>query len=275
MAQKYASMSAKDTRENSTLFDNIDATITNVQLTKEAPDNYEAAGSPIFGVVSLLLDGDGPADERKQTQSYSFGAKAGEEFTISDDGYGLIPVDDVTVSTRKGSKWDTFKCSLENEGVTSAIFEAGDLSKLIGIRGHFKRINDPERNFGEGAKRKESKFKPQTLIMTKLLSLPGEAAVRGANASKSTTSPAGQSNAPEGDLDTVTGQYLLEVLNGAKDKKVQRSQLTLLLSKASMKDPRRQDISRRGADEGFIQTLVDIGVVVYDPAAKPQYVAAA
>jgi hypothetical protein len=277
MAQKYASMAAKDTRENSTLFDNVDATITNIQLTKEAPDNYEAAGSPIFGVVSLLLDGDGPEDDRKQTQSYSLGAKAGEEFTISQDGYGLIPTSDDFVATRKGSKWDAFKSSLENEGVPSTVFEAGDMSKLIGLRGHFKRVNDPERNFGEGGgKRKESKFKPQTLLCVKLLSLPGEKAVGKTNGAAVTIGGgAGASVAPDGDLDTVTGIYMLDVLAGAKDKRVQRSQLTLLLSKAAMKDPRRQDIARRGADEAFIATLVETGLVVYDPAAKPQYVTAA
>src|SRR6266851_2149258 len=121
MAQKYASMSSKDTRENSTLFDNFDGTVTNVQFTKEAPDNYEAAGSPIFGVLSLLLDGGSAENERKQTQSYSLGAKAGDEFTISPDGYGLIPTDDQTTSLRKGSKWDTLKCSFENEGVPTGI----------------------------------------------------------------------------------------------------------------------------------------------------------
>jgi hypothetical protein len=276
MAQKYASMAGKDTRENSTLFDNVDATITNVQLTKEAPDNYEAAGSPIFGVVSFLLDGDGSEDDRKQTQSYSLGAKAGEEFTISVDGYGLIPVSDDFISTRKGSKWDTFKSSLENEGVPSTIFEAGDLSKLIGLRGHFKRVNDAARSFATDRTDKKSKFAPQTLLCTKVLSLPGEVAVGKTNGgAKAVTVGSAPVGAPEGDLDTVTGVYLLDVLNGAKDKRVQRSQLTLLLSKAAMKDPRRQDIARRGADEAFITTLTDAGLVVYDPAAKPQYVTAA
>jgi len=274
MSQKYASMSARDTRENSTLFDNIAAVITNFQFTKEAPDNYEAAGSPIFGVLYITGDGDGAEDERKHTQSYSLGAKAGEEFTISADGYGLIPIDDSVASLRKGSKFDTLKCSFENEGVPSTIFENGDMSKLIGLRAQFKRVNDPERNFGDAGKAKTSKFKPQTLICVKVLGLPGEVGSGKAIAGKTATAPAAGQSAPEGDLDTVTGQYLLEVLANAKDSKVQRSQLTLLLSKVAMKDPRRQDIARRGSDEAFIATLVEAGVVNYDPAAKPQYVSA-
>lgn len=272
MAQKYASMSAKDTRENSTLFDNIDATITNAQFTKEAPDNYEAAGSPIFFVLTLA----GAGDEDRYAQSYSLGAKAGDEFTISGDGFGLIPVDDTVTSIRKGSKFDTLKCSFENEGVPSTVFENGDMSKLIGLFAHYKRVNDPERNFSGGSPRKESKFKPQTLICVKVLSLPGEAAPGKAIGNRvGTVDQITAKTAPEGDLDTVTGQYLLEVLGSAKDNKVQRSQLTLLLSKAAMKDPRRQDIARRGSDEAFIATLVEAGIVNYDPAAKPQYVAAA
>ena len=214
----------------------------------------------------------GASDEDRYAQSYSLGAKAGEEFTISSDGFGLIPIDETVASIRKGSKFDTLKCSFENEGVPSTVFENGDMSKLIGLFAHYKRVNDPERNFSGGSPRKESKFKPQTLICVKVLSLPGEAPTKGA----AKASPAvAQSSAPEGDLDTVTGQYLLDVLNGAKDNKVQRSQLTLLLSKAAMKDPRRQDIARRGSDEAFIATLVEAGVVNYDPAAKPQYVSAA
>ena len=275
MAQKYASMSAKDTRENTTLFDNLAAGITNFQFTKEAPDNYEAAGSPIFGVLYITADGDGDESERKHTQSYSLGAKAGEEFTISEDGYGLIPIDDSVASIRKGSKFDTLKCSFENEGIPSTVFENGDMSKLIGYRCQFRRVNDPERNFSGGSPRRESKFKPQTLICVKVLSAPGEAVSGKATAGKTASAASAPAGAPEGDLDTVTGQYLLTVLSKAKDHRVQRSQLTLLLSKESMADPRRQDIARRGSDEAFIATLVEAGVVVYDPAAKPQYVTAA
>lgn len=273
--QKYASMAAKDTREASSLWEGP-GVITNVQFTKEAPDNYEAQGNPIFGIMSILADGDGPEDERKQQQSYSLGAKAGDEFTISEDGFGLIPIDGAVASTRKGTKWDTLKCSFELEGVSSSVFENGDMSKLIGLHGQFKRVNDPERSFNnDNRKQKDSKFKPQTLVCVNVLSLPGEkstAVTRTTATGGAVQAAGGDSTLPEGDLDTVTAEYLQQVLTSAKDKRIQRSQLTLAVNKAAMKDPRRQDIARRAADEAFLASLAELNIVIYDPAAKPQYV---
>lgn len=263
-------MAAKDTREASSLWEGA-GTITNVQFTKEAPDNYEAQGNPIFGVVSILADGDGDEDSRKQQQSYSLGAKAGEEFTISPDGYGLIPVDAALASSiRKGSKWDMFKCSLENEGVSSAIFAEGDMSKIIGVHAQFKRMNDPERSFNDNnPKRKESKFKPQTLLCVKLLDAVKTTASTGA--ATTTAAPAG--NVPDGDLDTVATEYLQQALATAKDGKIQRAQVTLAVNRlVGTKDARRLDIAKRVADEAFLAELTGLGIVKYDPAAKPQVI---
>lgn len=287
MAQKYASFAAKDTREAGSLPSDFDGAVVGAQFTKEAPDNYTAEGNPIFAVIKILRrDIEGTEEERTIPQSYSLGAKAGDEFNISDDGFGLIPTDDSITSIRKGSKFDLFKCSLENEGVPQTITELGDLSKFIGLDGHWRRVDDAKllgkaREFGDDKKSK-SKFPPQTLVMVKLLAMPGEKGKATTATSKSTSSsaPAAAAAAPEGDLDTQTGAYLITVLNGAKDNTVQRSQLIALLSKAAVKASNRQDIARRGTDEEFLKNAAEVGIVVgddvyqiaYDPAAKPQVV---
>lgn len=285
--QKYASMAAKDTREAGSLPSDFDATITNVQFTKEAPEGYDPGegSNPIFGVITVgnpTKPAEGGEIADGYQQSYSLGGKSGDEFTISSDGYGLIPVSDEFQATRKGSKWDLVKCSLENNGVSSTVFENGDMSKLIGYRVHFKRIEDAKllgkaREFQNENPNKKSKFPPKTLVVTKVLAAPGEAG----SAPAATTSSAGttantgaaQGGASDVDLDTETGLLLLQVLEGAKGNEVQRSQLTLHLSKAAgAGNPRRQDIARRGADEGFLKSLAETGVITYDPAAKPQVV---
>lgn len=279
--QKYASFAAKDTREAGSLPSDFDATITSAQFTKEAPDGYNAEGNPIFGVIKFLQDGDGAEEERTVVQSYSLGAKAGDEFTISDDGFGLIPSDDSVTSTRKGSKFDLWKCSLENEGVPQTITETGDLSKFVGVKGHWRRVDDAKllgkaREFGDDKKSK-SKFPPQTLVCVKLINLPGEKPKSGgaststaaATTSAGTSAPASSGG---GSIDDRTTAFLMDVLAGAKDNKVQRSQLIALLSKAAIKEKDRQDIARRGSDEEFLNTLKANGVISYDAAAKPQIV---
>lgn len=282
MAQKYASFAAKDTRQAGSLPSDFDATVTSAQFTKEAPDGYPVDGNPIFAVIKLVQDGDGAEEERTIVQSYNLGGKAGDEFTISDDGFGLICTDDSITSTRKGSKFDLWKCSLENEGVPQTITETGDLSKIVGIKGHWRRVDDEKllgkkREFGDD-KKSMSKFPPQTLVLVKLLALPGEKVTAKARSVQTITPSSTPAAAPAGDLDTVVGQYMVEVLKSAKDNTVQRSQLIALLSKAAVRAPNRQDIARRGSDEAFINSIVESGVVVgddyfsiaYDPTAKPQ-----
>lgn len=271
-AQKYASWAAKDTREASSLPSDFDAVIAAAKFTKEAPDGYQAEGNPIFAVIDLLQDGDGGESERTVQQSYSLGGKAGDEFAISDDGYGLIPTGDEH-AIRKGSKFDMFKCSLENVGVSEAITAAGTLEALIGIKAHWKRIDDAkllgkEREF-VGGKKSTSKFPPQTLVATALVDSKGAGK---ATANKTTAAVTPGTSDNTGDIDTLAGQFLLDVLGAAKDNKVQRAQVTLLVSKAAMKDGRRTEIAKRASDETFLSSLAETGLIAYDPAAKPQVV---
>lgn len=271
--QKYASLAPEDLKEGSNLFDNVDATILKAVYTNEAPDNYTAEGTPIFAVITLELKGDAPVEERTVSQSYSLGASAGANFTVSDDGHGLIPNED-GVSLRKDSKWGTFVAALSNEGLPKPILQSGDISKFVGLVGHFTRVADKERNFVNDSRKAKSKFPPSTLVCTKIHSLPGAAKVA-APAGKGTTAAAAPV-ANDGDFDQIVGGFLMTVLEKkAKEGKssVQRSTLGLLLSQAAAKEERRQDIARRGADEGFLATLVDAGMITYDASAKPQVVA--
>jgi len=276
-AQKYASFAVEDMKAGTGLFDNVDATITNIQHTKEPPDNYTMdGGNPIFANVSFLLDGDGPEEERRVNQVYSEGAAAGDNFTISNDGYGLIP-SNAEAAPRKDSKWGTFCAALQNEGVPRGVLAAGDFSKLIGLRGKFKRVADAERNFGADQRARpgqaKSKFPPSTLVLVKLHALPGEkgkAVATPATASANTTASAPIANVTEDDLDVRALEMLEKAIANTPKKQLQRSQIILAVTRAASEDPRKADIARRAADETFIVAMADAGYIGYRPAEKGQ-----
>lgn len=263
--QKYASMNPDTFSEGTGLFDDVDGEIRNIQFTTELPDNYTSEGaSPLFSNVTILLDGDGPIAERTVTQGYSLGAKSSENFTVSDDGYGLIPqTEHATVN--KSTKWGTFVEALKKEGVSETILNAGDMSVVIGTRAHFNRIADRER---KGLKnQRTSKYPPTTLVVTKIHSLPG---TTGATQSKSNGAvPVGAVAA--GTLDDKCASALLDILASKDGKPVQRAQLSLLARKVTIKDPDSLDISKRIMDEDFLKTNL---AWKYDATAKGQPIAA-
>jgi hypothetical protein len=251
--------------EGTGLFDDVDGAIVNVQFTTDLPENYTTDGAnPLFANVSILLDGDGSEEERTVTQGYSLGAKSSENFTIGDDGFGLIPQSD-HATVNKGTKWGIFMAALAKEGVTPAILNGGDMSKLIGLNAHWNRTADKER---KGLRNQRAGGRPATtLVCTKIHALPG---------GKSTGKGAGKSNGADvatsdtGSLDDKCSTYLLDIL-ASKDGKVQRSQLALLASKVALKDPQRLEISKRMADEAFLATNV---AWKYDAASKGQLITA-
>jgi hypothetical protein len=255
--------------EGSNLFDNVRATVTDLKLTKEPPDNYKAEGNPIFANLSLLINGTGPEEDRKVSQSYSLGAKAGDNFEISEDGYSLLPTND-DATLRKDSKFGTLIASLKNEGVPANVLQSGTLKSLIGIDGQWKRVADKERTFAQENSRKASKFPPSTLVCVKLHVPFGQKAT---SAPSDGVAPAA-STGSDGDLKDITAGFLLDVL-GANPKGIQRAKLSLALTKAAMAHPKRTEIAKMGADESFLKGLSDDGLVKYNPAEKPQTVYAA
>lgn len=277
--QKYVSWAAEDTREASTLPTDFDATITAFRFSKEPPPNYEVKGEPIFAHVTLLVDEASGAEwkdkseaERTLVAYYTLGGKSGDEMTISEDGYGLIPNNDDITGIRGGCKFDMLKKTLEAEGVSKTITQGGDGSKLVGMKAHWRRIDD-EKLLGKKREfegKKEKKFPEQTLVVTKLLAMPGEkGATKTTTAAASTTTAAA---APTGTVDERAQSALLDVIANATDNTVQRAQLIGLITKQVMKDKDRSAIAKRGSDEEFLMKLASEGFIKYDPSANPQVV---
>lgn len=300
----FASFDPSDMKQGGSLFDNVDLEIVaGTRYSMEAPDNYHAEGHPIFAWVEYFMyslpderkDKNEP-DPRRVNQSYSLGAKSGENFTISEDGNYLIPVEGnvdsdgkIIEPLRLDSKFGTYVDALKKEGVPATILRGGNISGLVGLKGRFVRKADKERNFGDSKPAGDGKKNPpSTLVLAKApYQLPGgQAATPTTAAAKpaaTTTAPATSAPAAEvsGDLDSKTGIYLAKVVK-SKNGKVQRSQLTLLVAQAAMKDPQRQEIAKRAQDEAFLLPMNEAGGVLdengeivalkYDPTAKPQVV---
>lgn len=272
--QKYASFAPENVKESggSNLWDNVDAKITGFKFTKEMPNGYVITPQPgevidpVGAVIDFEIAGNSPVEERRVNQFYSLGKAVGLSFDISADGYGLIPkVEDAQIF---GSNFTKFTRSLVENGLPAPVVNAGDFSKIIGLDGHFKRIEDKngrERTWKD-KKGVEHKELPKVLLCTKVNALPGASAAGVAAGSASAASAAG---GDDFDLDSATADFLKATLE-AKKKPLQRSQLVLMVSQQAVKDPNRAAIAKRAAEEDFLVSLAELGIVSYDPAAKGQ-----
>jgi hypothetical protein len=271
----------------------VRARITGGRFTKEAPnENYTSEGNPIFGVADYELlglkqeEGETAEEFHARThpnQSYACGPQSGDNFTISEDGQYLIPNNDESKLV-KTSKFGIYAAALKNEKVPASILSAFGWDLITGLVGDFKRVADPARDFADSgrANARKSKYPPSTLVLVKLVSLPGQAAsaattTTAAPAAQGGTSPAAQTAAATSgeDFDLEVYGYLEPVLKAA-GAPIQKSQLTLKVSKAAMdQGTRRTAIAQRATSDDFLKKMVDAGVVVYDPTVKPQVVSLA
>lgn len=270
---KYASFAPESIKESggSNLWDNVDATITGFKFTREMPDNYKIEPkpgeeiSPIGVLIDFEVDGGAPVEERRVNQFFSVGAKVGLAFDIAANGFGLVPkTEDAQLYA---SNFTKFVKSLVDNGLPAPVVAAGDFSKILGLKGHFKRIEDKnarERTWKD-KKGVEHKEFPKVLLCTKVNGLPtGNVATTGSAPGAPTTADAG-----DFDLDSATAGYLTAAL-AAKKKPLQRAQLVLVVSQQAVNDPNRQAIAKRSAEEEFLTNLAALDMIVYDAAGKGQ-----
>lgn len=267
----FAPEAVKESGGSGNLWDNATATITGFKFTKEMPNGYVITPkpgeevSPIGAVVDFEIVGDSPVEERRVDQFFSLGAKVGLSFDVSKDGYYLEPKsEDAQIYS---SNFTKFVKSMVENGLPAAVVADGDFSKILGLKGHFKRIENKDaqqktREFTTKAGEKKSVTEyPRILLCTKILEQP---------TGKGTSSaPASAASAGDFDLDTATVDALLATL-AAKKKPLQRSQLVLFVSQQMGQDVNRAVIAKRASDEAFLTSLAEAGIVNYDAAGKGQ-----
>jgi hypothetical protein len=275
--QLYASMDADDFSQGGGLFDDVDALVTVAEFTDQAPEGYNVEGDVAlkFFRLGLRIDGaDGDVE-----QSYPLGAKTSENHEIAEDGGALRPL--VTGAKINGnSKFATFMSALKTAQfpVTKLGGPGGSIKNLVGLRAHFNRIADPERT-GLQTGNKQKKYPQSTLCVSKVHSLPGQAAdaKKGtkAAAAKNTAAPApaaAVASAPSGadDLNALGEQTLMNVLM-ANDGKIEKQKLALAVVKELSDQPadKKNALGKLIFSEAFLDRA---NGWVFDKASKPQMV---
>lgn len=259
----------------SSLWDNVDATITGFRFTKDVPEGYKLEArqgqtekpEPIFAYIDFEIDGTAPVAERRVQERCSVGSSSGRFFDVSADGYRLIPrTDDAQLWSNNFTK---LIATMVDNGLPRPIAKAGDFSKIINLKGHFKRVEDKDAGYKRTWTNKKGETKeenPRYLACTQVIALPGN------NAPAATTTTSANDNF---DLDSAASQYLQDVLTSRKGKALQRSQITLLVQQAASKDiEHRAAIAKRASDLDFLQNLNELGIIRFDPSEKGQPVTA-
>lgn len=146
------------------LIDDVDVEVVDAQFVMFDYNGKVAVAVPALGLELKEL-----GDEGKVHQQY-FSCGDAAYFAPSDDGNSLIPTGDRT-SINTTSKAGMFLISLVNAGVPETLLASGNIKDIVGMKFHVNQIAAPKRpglqNQKEGA---------TDLIVTKLISLPGEKA---------------------------------------------------------------------------------------------------
>lgn len=249
------------------LFDDVDAVITQVRYTDEAPEGYTAQGdaNPLFALLGIQIDG----AEAAVTQHISLGGKSGNNFSVINDGKGLEPlVDDAGISDK--AKYAMFISSLVNEGFPGDRLESDDFdpTPIEGTRVHLNRVPTGfDQTFGNKRKGKDGKeYGDTALVVTKIHYLPEDApavATKGAKANgkaaSSKLTPKAQAASASNDLEDQALTTLKALL--AENGTFKRQQITLLANKELMKDKNRTPIVKIMFSEEFLSAAEGI---VYD-----------
>lgn len=271
--QKFASLDPDGFAKGGGLFDDVNLEYVGAKFTQEAPEGYDTDGSLIFFATEIQIEGVDDA----VIQSYSLGEKTSAKFTIAEGGLGLIPVDD-TSNISAQSKFALYIQALKAAGFPiNTLFGDAGVAGLIGLKAHVNRMPDPERKglkLNKQQQERREKYGPEsTLVVTKIIALPGQVAKGGAVKGSSTTAAVAQvAAAVDGDssLSDTAAITLLEILS-ENDNKIQRSKLPVLVAKKHMKHAQRQELSNLVFSEEFLKTQNGWS---YDPASKPQVVTA-
>lgn len=225
------------------LYDDVVLLVKNVEYTNELPsENYTAPDgveNPLFVRLTLRIEG----AEEDITDNIYLGNAGSNNFEPSEDGKDLVPAGEGVQLSDK-SKWAIFVGSAIAAGVPdvwSDNADSYDVNPLIGYKFHVKRLPT---NSGFKRQAKNGKEYEDTAInVTRVVAAPGEST--GKAAKGKTAAPAKGKSAkaapaavePEtdgGDTEVQAVDLLNQFLKENKGK-IQKSQITLLVTKHATK----------------------------------------
>ena len=153
------------------LLDDVDVVVKDAAFLMWDYSGKVAVAVPALGITFRLVGEENDPDESKDHDQYYSCGKP-EDFAPTADGSALQIVG-AKQSLNNNSNGGLFLASLVAVGVPKSVFETNNIKALTGMRLHVNRVPAPER---VGLEQREGQRKPEVLVATKLLALPGEGA---------------------------------------------------------------------------------------------------
>lgn len=247
------------------LIDDINATITDAKFTMYDYNGKSENGPvPALGIELELEDG------TKHESYYSAGDA--KYWAPSQDGKQLVPTGDKT-SLTKSCKLAIFLTALINAGFSVDKLRSGDISIIVGLKAHFQRVADKERKGLVRTKEQEDRGQQSTLVVTKIIAMPGEAPKAAAAPKAMVGAPAAAtqsaSAAPSASVDDDAVLALLfgEVLpaNGGSIAKTRVSQAVFkIVTKDHPLFAQRTAVTQRAMNDALLKAGAEAGMFAYD-----------
>lgn len=243
------------------LIDDVDAKITEAKFMMYDYNGSADVSVPALGLELELTDG------TKHESYYSAGDA--KFWAPSGDGKTLVATGDKSALTNQ-SKLGIFIAELVAAGFPEDKLSSGDISVLVGLTAHWQRKADPKRTglvrTGKNADREQS-----TLIVVKILGLPGEAVkaspTKAAAGQPTTATAASSSTGTSADVDGPATEILLEVLpaNGGSIAKNRLSQAVFkAISKGHPHEASKSAITSRVFNDEFLKAGAASGLWAFD-----------
>jgi hypothetical protein len=212
--------------------------------------DYNGKANTTCAIRVAFVDG----EDKQHEQYYSVGAP--DRYVPSEDGRQVLPVAGATGLNTNSNAFRFIK-SLVDSGVP-ADFIATDIGKLDGMRVHVKQFAQEKR---AGLNQPQDDKNRTSLLVTKLIAMPGEkpkgGTTKAATASKPATgapaSAPATTNAPSAEVADKAVIYIAQVLaaNGGSVSRAKISQLVFQAANAA-KDGDKQALTKIVYDEKFL-----------------------
>ncbi len=238
----------------------VDATITGYEFTTEFPGATQARKKSdfrsLFAVLSARVDG---AEEDVQTTLFAGGA---DDFTISDDGLTLTPVED-NGGIGGNTGWGKLITSMVAAGFDENLLpeDAINFEAIIGQRVRFVQKVDAETTARLGKRKgKNGKEYNRTDLLIEAVYGKAVAAKPAAKAAAKATGKAPKSNGhavaadveAAGDLTEFADETLMAIIAASNGKPLPKAKLSVKILQTLGKDPRRQDVYTLMYDDAFL-----------------------
>lgn len=272
-----------DTFTSGGLLDDADVVVRDAAFLMWDYNGQQAVAVPALGITFRIKGEESDPDESKDHDQYYSCGKA-EDFVPAEGGIGLIAVGAKT-GLNNNTNAGLVLASFIAAGVPKTRFDSGNIkTALVGVECHVNRVPAPERS---NATPRPDGRKPEILVVTKLLALPGEGSgqvrqtaskpglskvsgatkANGAPAIAHVTPNAGVATTmspSDPELDAELAPVLLELIE-ANGGTLPKKLIGMKVFGRFKGDPRQSAAMKRASSDEFLMGLTEAGFT-YDGA---------